>query len=145
MKYQAFKKTSGAWINKSELVSGVKCIIVSETTNQPSNFTNKDGSPQTQDVCKVRIDGAKDVVNVNLNKPTIGALVDAFGDESIEWQNKPLTIETEKMKVAGKSVIALYLIPQGYEKVDDENGYTIIVKKGETLNSIIHDDAEYGL
>jgi hypothetical protein len=44
--------------------------------------------------------------------------------------NKVLTTDTEKDNVGGKSVFALYLVPEGYEKMDDENGYTIIVKKG---------------
>ena len=33
------------------------------------------------------------------------------------------------MKVAGKSVFALYLIPDGYKVMDDENGYTVVVPK----------------
>jgi hypothetical protein len=32
--------------------------------------------------------------------------------------------------VAGKAVTAVYLLPEGYERVDDENGHTVIVKKG---------------
>lgn len=145
MKYQKQSSVFGSWVKREDLKSGTACKIVSETVPQASNFKNKDGSPQTQDVCKVRFDGQDESVNVSLNKPTISALVDAFGDESIEWQNKPLTVETEKMKVAGKSVIALYLIPQGYEKIDDDNGYTIIVKKGQKANLEIPDDAEYGV
>jgi hypothetical protein len=41
-----------------------------------------------------------------------------------------LSVETEKVRVAGKSVTALYLIPEGHEKIDDENGYAVIVKQG---------------
>ena len=145
MKYQQQKKTSGAWVDKKTLTSGTLCKIVSETTSQPSNFKDKNGNPQNQDVCKVRFEGQQEAVNVNLNGATISALVDAFGDESIEWQNKPLTAETEKMRVGGKAVIALYLIPQGYERLDDENGYAVIVKKGTKPIPVINDDAEYGV
>lgn len=41
-----------------------------------------------------------------------------------------LTCETEKVRVAGKAVTAVYLVPKAIERVDDENGYTVIVKKG---------------
>jgi hypothetical protein len=29
-----------------------------------------------------------------------------------------------------KAVVAMYLIPERYERVDDENGYAVIVKEG---------------
>ncbi|MGH7249579.1 MAG: hypothetical protein ACREGC_01260, partial [Minisyncoccia bacterium] len=57
-------------------------------------------------------------------------LVEAFGEDSANWQNHVLSMETEKVRVAGKSVTALYLIAEGYERADDANGYAIIVKKG---------------
>jgi hypothetical protein len=56
--------------------------------------------------------------------------VDAFGEDSAGWQGHALSVETEKMRVAGKAVVALYLIPEGYERIDDENGYAMIVKEG---------------
>ena len=31
--------------------------MVSETSPQPSQFTNKDGTPKDQDVCKIRFVG----------------------------------------------------------------------------------------
>ncbi len=74
-------------------------------------------------------------MNVSLNRATINAFVDAFGEDSADWQNHYLRVETEKMRVAGKSVTALYLIPEGYEKMDDENGYAIIVKEGTAASS----------
>jgi hypothetical protein len=40
------------------------------------------------------------------------------------------------MRVAGKAVVALYLIPENYERVDDENGYAVIVKKGTTKEEV---------
>jgi hypothetical protein len=43
MKYQKANPATGAWVNKKELVSGTKYKIVSEATNQPSNFKDKNG------------------------------------------------------------------------------------------------------
>jgi hypothetical protein len=145
MKYQQQQKQTGAWVDKKSLQSGTACKIVSETQSQPSSFKDKNGNTQNQDVCKVRFNGQQEAVNVNLNGATIGAMIDAFGDESINWQNKPLTVETEKMRVGGKAVVALYLIPEGYERVDDENGYAVIVKKGLNKKDIpVINEGNYG-
>ena len=44
-------------------------------------------------------------------------------------------METQKVRVAGKAVTAVYLVPEGYERVDDENGSTVIVKKGTQVGA----------
>jgi len=123
----------GKWVNKKELGNCKKAKIISETLPQPSQFLNKDGShkdgsPKTQDVCRVQFEGKGEAVNVGLNAATINGLVDAFGEDSIKWQGHTLAVETEKVRIAGKSEIALYLIPAGYKKTDDDNGYANIVK-----------------
>lgn len=134
--YEKNVPVGGKWAKASEL-SGVKrAKIVSETNPMPSSFTNKDGSPKTQDVCKVQFEGQAEPLNLSLNRPTINALVDAFGKDSKNWQGHYLGVETEKVKVAGKSVTALYLVPEGYEKVDDAQGYTVVTKKGATPEEV---------
>jgi hypothetical protein len=129
MQYQKQVSISGGWVKTAELKMGERAKIVSETIPQPSSFLDKKGNPKTQDVAKVRFESQKEPVNVALNRATINALVDAFGEDSKGWQGHYLTTETEKMRVAGKAVVALYLLPEGYIKVDDENGYAIIIKK----------------
>ena len=135
-KYTKNVSLGGKWAKASELVDVKKAKIVSETNPQPSSFLNKDGSAKTQDVCKVSFEGVPEPLNVSLNRATINGLVDAFGEDSADWQGQPLTVETEKVRVAGKSVIALYLIPEGYKKVDDENGYAMIIREGEEVSGI---------
>lgn len=128
MKYQSQVNVNvGAWVDKTTLETGTTAKIVSETKPSPSNFKDRDGNPQTQDVCKVLFGNSTEAVNVGLNKPTIAGLMHAFGDDSINWQGHQLTVETEKMRIAGRAVIALYLIPEGYKRIDDENGYAVIV------------------
>ena len=134
----------GKWAKASEIKSGSKAKIMSETTPQPSSFLDKNGLPKTQDVCKVQFQGSTEAVNVNLNRATLNALVEAFGEDSADWQNKVLTVETEKVKVGGKTVFALYLLPENYKKVDDDNGYTIIVKKGSQKPLSVEDTDEAG-
>jgi len=48
------------------------------------------------------------------------------------------------VKVGGKTVFALYLIPDGYEKVDDANGYTVIVKKGTAVDTDDEEEIDIG-
>ena len=134
--YQKNTSLGGKWAKGSELAEVKRAKIVSETKPMPSSFTNKDGSPKTQDVCKVRFEGIEEPLNVSLNRATINGLVDSFGEDSRSWQGHYLNVETEKVRVAGKSVIALYLIPEGYKKVDDENGYAVIVKEGVEAEAV---------
>src|SRR3990167_4006379 len=117
----------GAWVRNSEIISETKCKLVSETEPQPSKFKNKDGSVKMRDVAKIKFEGLNDVLNINLNRATINGLVDAFGEDSKNWMGKMLTVITEKIMVGGKRVIAMYLLPEGYEMKDDENGYVQIV------------------
>lgn len=137
-----YKKTnsfvSGAWVKTADLKNGSTAKIVSETNPQPSQFFNKDGSMKLQDVCKVKFEGV-DALNVSLNRATINGLVDAFGEDSLKWQGNPLTVETEKMRVGGRAVTALYLIPAGYQRIDDENGYAVIVKIGAKVAGEVRD------
>ena len=130
-KYTPNQNLSGDWVKKAELKSGQTCKIVNETTPKQSSFKDKNDNPIMQDVAKVHFDGQKEPVNCNLNKPTINALIDAFGEESTDWIDKELTVETENVRISGKSSIALYLVPDGYHKIDDEGGYAVIVKKND--------------
>ena len=131
MKYQKTQSVSGNWIKGSEVTSGDMANLVSETVSVESQFKDKNGAPKNQDVAKIQFAGSKESFNIAINRASLNALIDAFGEESSEWTNKPLTVVTEKMRVAGKAVTALYLLPIGYEKVDDEGGYAVIVRIGE--------------
>lgn len=130
----------GKWAKASEL-SGVKrAKITNEVKPTPGKFLNEDGTPKLQDVAKVRFEGSQEPLNVNLNKATISGLVKAFGKDSKQWIDKVLSVETEKMRVAGKTVTALYLIPEGFERVDDSEGYAKIQKIGSETEQQSSDD-----
>ena len=137
MKYTKRTSISGKWAKGSELVDVKKAKILTETMPMPSQFLNKDGSPKTQDVCKIHFEGIDEDMNVSLNQATISGLIDAFGEDSKNWMNKVLGVETEKMRVAGKAVTVLYLIPSGYQRIDDDNGYARLVKIDEVTNQEI--------
>lgn len=129
MKYQAQSTISGGWVDKSTLRNGQRAKVVSEAQPIPSSFVDTKGNPTMQDVAKVQFEGQKESVNCNLNKPTVNALIQAFGEDSKDWMGHYLTVEVEKVRVAGKAVTALYLIPEDFEKADDDQGYAIIRRK----------------
>lgn len=120
----------GKWAKAADLGNVKRARITTEVKPSPSQFKDKEGNVQMQDVGKVKFEGINDELNVRLNKATISGLVKAFGTKSTDWIGKVLKVETEKMRVAGKAVTALYLIPEGYEKVDDAEGYAKIQKSG---------------
>ncbi len=129
---------SGKYANKSELYDKEvkKAKIVSETSPEES-ITYKDlkGNPKIQDVCKVMFDGYTEAFKVSLNRATINALVDAFGENSSDWQGHTLAVEIDKLP--GKK-FPLYLIPEGYKRIEDEKGYSVIVNsnvQGENIEA----------
>ncbi len=123
MKYKKSSNTQGAWIKKDEVDSGSICKIVSET--EP-----KEGEYGIQNVTKLRIKGAEDSLNMNINKTTINGLIEAFGEDSKDWIGKELVFYKEKQTISGKRQVAVYLIPQEFELTEDENGYIIILPIG---------------
>ncbi len=135
MKYSKQGGVSGKWVKASEVKSGSKCKLVSETKPVPSQFENKDGTVKNQNVAKVRFQEDSEPMNISINRASLNALIDAFGDDSMNWQGQVLTALTEKVVVAGKRVTALYLVPQGYSLGEDDNGYVVITKEGADESS----------
>ena len=135
MQYAKKEGGGGAWLKAKELQDGVKAKLVSETKPVESVF---EGKSRTQDVAKIRIQGDENVYNVGLNRTTVNGLIDAFGTDSKNWTNQVLTVKIEETRIAGRKVNALYLIADGYEAIDNEDGYLVIVKAGqkETLDTI---------
>ncbi|HLH93563.1 MAG TPA: hypothetical protein VKW08_00450 [Xanthobacteraceae bacterium] len=138
MKYT--KSIGGAWAKSTDITSGTKAKIMSETTHTESQFKDKNGAPKFQDVAKVRFEGKEEALNVNLNRATIYGLIDAFGEESKDWIGKVLTVHTEKVVVAGKRVTALYLIPEGFEVRENSEGYIEVVRTGQPVSEQPVDD-----
>jgi hypothetical protein len=128
--------SGGGYSSAATTLSGGSASIMSETTHMASQFKDeKTGETKFQDVAKVLFSGETETKNISLNRATINGLVDAYGEESADWQNHVLTCETEKMRVGGRAVTAVYLVPENYERVDDENGYTVIVKSGTKVGA----------
>jgi hypothetical protein len=128
MDYDKKEFIAGKWADKAELHEKriSKARIVSETNPESSTYKNEDGTPQMQDVCKVQFAGYPEALKISLNRATINALVDAFGRSSKDWQGHVLGVEIDKLP--GKK-FPIFLIPENYKRIEDENGYAVIVKK----------------
>ena len=124
--YNKTEIMAGNWVKGKDVKSGSKAKLKSEVHPTQSQFKDKDGNAQMQDVGKIHIQGDVEQKNIRVNKASISALVDAFGKDSKDWIDKVLTIETMKVSVGGKMQTAVYLIPEGYELGEDANGYVVI-------------------
>lgn len=128
MEYQKSSGVTGQFVKGKDVVSGTKCKLITECLPSEGMW---EGKVIKNNVAKIRFQGdTGEAKNVNVNKPTINALIDAFGTDSKNWIGKMLTAHTEKMMVGGKRVTGLYLIPEGYEIGEDEGGYLVITKIG---------------
>lgn len=117
----------GAWIDKKTLRNGDLIKIVSEA----GAVESQQGG--TQLVAKVRVKGsAEGAQNLAINSPTKNALIEAYGDDTADWQDKVLVAHIEKTVIAGKRGIALYLVPEGFEVGEDTSGYIVVVPKGSS-------------
>jgi len=142
-KYQKSVVTvTGGWVKASEVPDGSVAKLVSETKPIPSSFTNKDGSPKTQDVAKIRFKHLPDseALNISLNRVTINGLVDAFGEDSANWQGHYLTVKTMPALISGKMQTVIYLIPEGYKLGVSDTGYPEIQSVTPKENVVTDDE-----
>ena len=116
--------TTGNWLDKKTLKTGDLIKLTTEAKEVPS----QQGGMQVVAKCKVK--GQQGESNISINKPSKNALIVAFGDDSTNWIDKPLTVSIEKTIIAGKRGIAAYLIPEGFEVTEDEGGYVVVSKIG---------------
>jgi hypothetical protein len=123
---------SGKWAKATELGSVRAARIVSEAKPAPSKFTDeKTGLVKTELVAKVQFQGIREPLNVRINRATKNGLIAAFGNDSINWQNRTLAVLTEKGKVSGRNATFLFLIPEGFVKSEDDGGYDVIIPEAE--------------
>ena len=132
MLYHKQEGARGNWIKSKDLTDGMRAKLVSETLPQESVY---EGKPRTQNVAKIRFEDREGVFNISINKTTINALIDAFGEDSKNWINYSLTIKTDRAQIAGKRVIVVYLLPEGYELTENERGYIAIVNPTKVVTS----------
>ena len=128
MEYKIDKGVQGAWIKKDANLNGKIAKLVSEVKSEASKWKDDNGNVKTQDVGKLQIEN-EESANFAINKPTLKALISAFGSDSKAWINQPLTIKAMDTVVSGKAGVAMFLIPEGFEYGKDGAGYICIDRK----------------
>lgn len=129
MEYE--KSIGGAWLDADKVESGTKAKLVSEVVKQDSKYKDKEGNTKTENVGKIRLQGADSSVNIRVNWSSIYALIDAFGKDSKEWIGKILTIKTLDAMVGDTMRTIVYLIPEGFELKKNSDKKMVIVKSGD--------------
>jgi len=127
MKFTKPNQNSGPWLDIEKVVAGTRAKLVSEAVESEGKYGLKVEA-------KIRVEGENETKNVNINKPSLAALINAYGDDSKNWINKVLTLQPKEMFVSGREVIALFLIPEGYHLTKDQNKYLVIVPMQESIN-----------
>lgn len=122
MKIESTSGVGGKWIDKKELKNGDLIKIKSEAVWV-------EGQNGKQLIAKVRVKGQSEDANLAINTPSRNALVSAFGDDSVGWVDKVLTVAVESGIFAGKRGVMLNLIPDGYVVTEDAGGYIVIQPK----------------
>src|SRR4051812_15459559 len=97
----------GQWLDKKELKSGDLAKLKTEATWV-------EGQNGKQLVAKIRVKGQTEDKNVAINKPTQMALASAFGNDTLNWVDKLLTVQVETGIFAGNRGVMLNLVPEGY-------------------------------
>jgi hypothetical protein len=127
MEYQKSSSgIAGDWVKGEKLTTGTKAKLLTAAERRESMFKDKDGGVKMQDVAKIKFQGDDTQYNIALNRGTIDALIDAYGNKSEEWVGKVLTVHIEQMNVGGRRVKAVYLLPDGFQVAEDANGYMIV-------------------
>lgn len=124
---QVTKSTGGGgkWLDKKILTTGDKLKLTTEADWIPS----QQGGDQLVAKCKVQGKTDEDV-NIAINAPTKNGLIEAFGDDTADWRNQPLTVNKFDTLIAGKKGVAVYLVPDGYDLGEDSGGYLKVAKVG---------------
>lgn len=128
MKVTRTSGSTGAWLKKDELKSGEPLKIVSE-----AGLVEGQNGPQL--VAKVRRKGETDAYNIAINNTSKNALIELYGDDTKDWVDKVVTAETEQTRIGGKRSTILYLIPEGFEMGETDDGFVAIKRKDVQIGS----------
>lgn len=122
------KSVSGAWLDADKIESGVKAKLVSEVEKKESRFKDPEGNAKTENVGKIRLQGADEAVNIRLNWTSVYGLIDAHGSDSKDWIGKILTVKTLDAMVGDTMRTIVYLVPEGFELAKNEEKKMVIRK-----------------
>lgn len=114
MKVEKKVSIQGGWIKAREDVKdGDIVLIASEAEKVQGDFGER---------LVVKIETkSKDVKNLSLNQTSVNNLIDAYGNETNEWQGEKVRVWIVKANVGGKMKDVVYLTAPGWTM--DEDGF----------------------
>ncbi len=137
------KKTSlGAWVKKGEDIKDGDLIIIAN-----EGVEDDSGDFGTRQVFMVKLINGEEK-NLAFNQTSINNMIDAFGEQAINWIGKQVKVWMVKQNVAGKFLQVLYVSHPQAEF--GENGFILDRTPGMNELSlkdeipVINNDAEYG-
>ena len=92
-------------INEGELVASAK-------------YTYPNGEPRKDFLIKVKHNDTE--VDMRINATNKKVLIGAFGDETAQWVNKQVRLDTANVMVSGKMMKTIVMQPVGGKSVDYE-------------------------
>ena len=133
MKYQ--KKISvGNFLRKGEdIKDGDKVEIASEGKQISGEYG-------LQDIFLIKLQDGNEG-NVGFNQTSINNLIDAFGDDSINWIGKEVKVMVVKQNVQGK-IRPVYYFLHPDTILDDESGEFIIPNKSKETIPVMENEDE---
>jgi hypothetical protein len=119
MKYT--KRTSvGSFLKKDEDIKNGDIVEIASEGKQV------EGTYGMQDIFLVKTKDGNEG-NINFNQTTINGLIDAYGDDSVNWIGKEVKATKIKQNVAGKFLDVWYFSHPEAELTD--NGFVLVNKK----------------
>jgi len=128
-KYTKQESTQGLWVDKSKIETGMKATIASEVDKVAGEY---EGKANVRNIGRISIEGGEEQ-NVSFNKTSINALVEAFGEESSEWQGEKVTLQIENTVINNQRRKIIYFIPEGFVLMEDASGSLVIQKKEDEI------------
>ena len=136
MKYTK-RESLGQWLKKGEDFKDGDMVEIANEGKQT------EGQYGAQDVFLLKLRNGTEG-NTNFNQTTINNLIDAFGEDSINWIGKKVKVMMIKQNVQGK-IVSVYYFLHPDTILDDESGQFIILKgdkKGEDNIPVIEAEEE---
>lgn len=127
MKYTK-KESLGQWLKKGEDFKDSDMVTIANEGKQT------EGQFGTQDVFLIKLRNGTEG-NTNFNQTTINNLIDAFGEDSINWIGKKVKVMMIKQNVQGK-IVSVYYFLHPDTILDDESGQFIIPGKKNKEDNI---------
>ena len=108
------KTIRGNFIKARNVKSGTRFVFLDEVKPIAGKYRDEVGQLKSQNIATIRLeDGTEGLFRVNLQ--SIEGLLDAYGDDSLEWVGKSLTLHVEKAMIGNKRFSVGYVIPEGYQ------------------------------